>query len=51
MVGQRSMVTKKVTCPNAKCKKDFNVERFGVQNKTIKDKCPFCRTDVKVKFD
>ena len=45
------MVTKKVTCPNNKCNRTFNVERFGVVNRTIKDKCPFCQTNVKVKFD
>lgn len=51
MVGPRSMVVKKVTCPNKKCKKKFSVERFGIQNRTIKDKCPFCQTKINVTFD
>jgi len=51
MVGQKSMVTKNVTCANKECKKQFKVERFGVVNKIIKDKCPFCNKPVSVKFD
>jgi hypothetical protein len=45
------MVTKKVTCSNIECKRSFSIERYGAQNKTIKDKCPFCKKPVSVKFD
>jgi hypothetical protein len=51
MVGPKTMVTKKVACPNRECKQSFNVERFGIKNKTINDKCPFCQTKVRVTFD
>lgn len=51
MVGSKTMVTKNVTCPNKECNKEFKVERFGVVNKTVKDKCPFCSKPVSVKFD
>jgi hypothetical protein len=51
MVGNRIIIAKKVTCPSKDCKREFSIERYGVRNKVVKEKCPFCKTPVNVKFD